>query len=94
MLVSAPAEPADVAFLLKMLPSLEQQEKGSSARLLGALRAPFVVVSFPTESLGGREKGMRVHYASFADNIAQEYGCLAATIEHPSETFYVLERRV
>ena len=59
---AAQADPADVALLLKTSSTLERQEKGSTARLVEALRAPFVVVSFAVKSLGGREKGMPAHY--------------------------------
>jgi len=51
-----------VALLLKMSPSLEQQQAGATLRLLALIRAPFVVVSFAVKSLGGREKGMMAHY--------------------------------
>ncbi|MBN1138203.1 MAG: methyltransferase, partial [Anaerolineae bacterium] len=56
------ADPAGVALLLKTSPTLERQEKESTARLVEALPAPFVVVSFAVKSLGGREKGMPAHY--------------------------------
>jgi len=62
VLCDPPAERADVAFLLKTLPSLERQEEGAGRRVLGALGARHVVVSFPVASLGGRDKGMREHY--------------------------------
>lgn len=93
VLASEPAEPADLVFLLKMLPCLEQQEKGSGARLLSGLRAPFVVVSFPNESLGGRAKGMRAHYAAVMEQVASGLGGGLVRIEHEPETFYVLCRK-
>jgi 16S rRNA (guanine(1405)-N(7))-methyltransferase len=62
LLCEPPASPVDVALLLKTSTTLEQQEEGAPLRLLRALSAPFVVVSFPIRSLGGREKGMATHY--------------------------------
>lgn len=62
ILCRTPDEPADVAFLLKTLPGLERQEKGAAHRVLAALEARHIVVSFPAASLGGREKGMRGNY--------------------------------
>jgi 16S rRNA (guanine(1405)-N(7))-methyltransferase len=62
VLSHAPEDPADVAFLLKMSPSLECQEPGATLRLLQQLTPPWVVVSFAVKSLGGREKGMAQHY--------------------------------
>jgi 16S rRNA (guanine(1405)-N(7))-methyltransferase len=57
-----PAEPADLALLLKSSTCLERQEAGSTLYLLDHLRVRYVVVSFPVKSLGRREKGMVEHY--------------------------------
>lgn len=62
ILVHPPEDAADLAFLLKMSPSLERQESGATLQLLELLGTPFVVVSFAIKSLGGREKGMVDHY--------------------------------
>jgi 16S rRNA (guanine(1405)-N(7))-methyltransferase len=62
-LVSAPPqEQVDVALALKVLPPLEQIDKNSSLRLLRALNARTLIVSFPARSLGGRNKGMAENY--------------------------------
>ena len=71
ILAHPPTDPADVALLLKTSSTLERQEKGSTARLVEALRAPFVVVSFAVKSLGGREKGMPARYRRQFQAIAQ-----------------------
>lgn len=64
-LVSAPPqEQVDVAFAFKVLPPLEQIDKGSSLNLLRALNANTIIVSFPARSLGGRNKGMAENYES------------------------------
>lgn len=55
-------EPADVALLLKCLPCLEQLDPAAGQRLLDALPARCLIVSFPVRSLGGRSKGMAAHY--------------------------------
>jgi 16S rRNA (guanine(1405)-N(7))-methyltransferase len=57
-----PARRAQVTFLLKTLPCLEQLEKGAGLRLLDAIPSPYILVSFPVSSLGGRPKGMRTNY--------------------------------
>ena len=62
ILCHPPEMEADVALLLKTGPSLERQEKGATLRLLQALKAPFIVVSFSVKSLGGGEKGMAANY--------------------------------
>lgn len=49
---------ADVALLLKTLPLLEHTRRGAGRDLLHMINAPYLVVSFPTRSLGGRNVGM------------------------------------
>lgn len=64
-LVSAPPqEPVDVAFVLKVLPPLEQIDKNSGLNLLRALNAKTIIVSFPARSLSGRDKRMAENYES------------------------------
>jgi 16S rRNA (guanine(1405)-N(7))-methyltransferase len=66
-----PTEPADLALVLKAIPCLEQLDKSAGSRLLDALNAPYLLVSFPARSLGGRQRGMVGHYgAHFAALIA------------------------
>ena len=57
-----PQETADLALLLKTLPCLEQVEKGSAARVLDAVQARHMLISYPVSSLGGRRKGMVATY--------------------------------
>lgn len=54
--------PVDLALALKLLPVLEQIERGAAVRLLDALDAPYVLVSYPVHTLGGRRKGMGAAY--------------------------------
>ncbi|MDE2125548.1 MAG: hypothetical protein KGJ62_03075 [Armatimonadetes bacterium] len=56
-------EPADVALMLKLLPALERLEPGSAIRLMRNVPAPALVVSFPTTSLGGAQRGMDQNYS-------------------------------
>jgi 16S rRNA (guanine(1405)-N(7))-methyltransferase len=73
LLFEPPVQEADLALLLKVVPTLELQRKGASRMLLESLRAAHVVVSFTTVNLGAvpREKGMRAFYKDmFCDMIA------------------------
>lgn len=62
ILSQPPAEPADLALILKTLPCLEQAEKGAAARLLQTIQARHLLISYPAQSLGGRGKGMVENY--------------------------------
>lgn len=54
---------ADMVWLFKTLPCLEQQDKGAALRFLQSLNVPWLVVSYPTQSLGGKNKGMAENYS-------------------------------
>ncbi|HOZ48487.1 MAG TPA: 16S rRNA methyltransferase [Candidatus Hydrogenedentes bacterium] len=88
-LVATPDIDVDMVLLLKALPCLEQQEKGASLRLIRALKSRWTVVSFPTHSLGGRQKGMADHYARFMEGLASELGCDVFTWTVRNEAFYL-----
>ncbi len=85
------AQRADVVLLLKTLPCLERQEAGAALRLLRSLSARLVVISFPAQSLGGREKGMRAHYETFAATLIEELGARAQRLDYPTETLHLLQ---
>ena len=55
-------EKAQVAFLLKTIPCLEQVDKNIGLPLLESIRADHILVSFPAASLSGRKKGMPAYY--------------------------------
>lgn len=61
---SPPTQTADLALVLKTIPCLEQIDKDAGGRLLDALNVRHMLVSFPAQSLGGREKGMVAYYES------------------------------
>jgi 16S rRNA (guanine(1405)-N(7))-methyltransferase len=87
-----PEEP-DIVFLFKILPCLEQQEKGVGLRLVRDLPGKTVIVSFPGKSLGGKNKGMQGHYGAFLDQLLSGLAAAARTVEFPSETFFIVTRK-
>ncbi|MGH2518957.1 MAG: tRNA-guanine transglycosylase, partial [Chloroflexota bacterium] len=88
----AMAQPADVAFLLKLLPTLEQIRFGAGADALAACRAPILVVSFPARSLGGRQGGLARPYERWFLAQPLVAGAQLDRFELPSELVYVLRR--
>ncbi len=70
---ACPTQGADVAFLLKAIPCLEQLDPLAGRRLLETIRADHLVVSFPAASLGGKKKGMVINYeAHFVDMVGNK----------------------
>lgn len=90
LLVCLPEHQVDVALLLKVLPCLEQQEKGAGMRVLQGLEAKHIVASFPARSIGGRDKGMVAHYDGVLRQMAEALHRQVCALAFPGETFYVL----
>jgi 16S rRNA (guanine(1405)-N(7))-methyltransferase len=91
LMVHPPSVRADAVLLLKVLPCLEQQEKGASKKLLDTLQARAFVLSFPTKSLGGRDKGMARHYDDFVSALLEGRACRVSRFEIGLEAFYVVK---
>lgn len=87
-----PSETVDLALVLKFLPVMEQSQKGSGLELLRTLKARYIVVSFPTRTLGGHGKGMEATYETwFLERVAQEDWSIR-TLRFPTELCFVLSR--
>lgn len=95
ILVSLPQEEeeADVVFLLKTLPCLEQQEKGISEKLISSLKTKYMVISFPSKSLTGKAKGMAGHYGRFISGILEKMGLGYFKMEYANEVFYIVGKK-
>ena len=89
LLATDPDQEADLVFLLKTLPCLEQQEKGCGEGILRKLRTPIVVMSFPAYSIGGREKGMRSTYAQWGADLCIRLSWQAETLHTANEVFLI-----
>jgi 16S rRNA (guanine(1405)-N(7))-methyltransferase len=69
VLQTVPKHKVDLALLLKSIPCLEQVDKAAVERLLDRIEADFLLISFPVHSLGGRERGMSINYATRFDEL-------------------------
>lgn len=87
-----PHDMVDLALLLKMSPSLERQEPGSTLWLMERLNAPRLVVSFAVKSLGGREKGMRDQYERQFSQLVENRGWLVEKLVFETELVFVVKR--
>jgi 16S rRNA (guanine(1405)-N(7))-methyltransferase len=88
-----PGAEADVALLLKSVPCLEQQSAGSAARVLDALHARHIVISFPTRSLGGAGKGMITTYRGVMERLMAGGKWSARELLFPLELVFVVDTR-
>lgn len=88
LLQGAPSQSADVAFLFKTIPCLEQFDKTVGRRLLTEIEAPVLFVSFPAQSLSGRSKGMTGHYARHFYELIAGAGWRVEEFAFPTELVF------
>lgn len=87
-----PAEVGDLAFVMKLVPCLEQREKGSSIRLLRGLSVRHLVVTFPVKSLGGRSKHMSSFYSQLFNDMVSKYEWEAVKLPIQRELVFVVDK--
>lgn len=86
-----PPVTVEVALLMKLLPTLEQQEKGSGARILRGLDSAVAVVTFPLSTLSGREVGMEDHYRRYMENLLADLALHSEQFTLGNELIYFVE---
>lgn len=87
-----PACQAQVAFLLKTIPCLEQVDKEIGARLLDGIPADHLLVSFPARSLGGRSKGMLRNYEAHFWELVSGKSWRVQRFVFPGELAFLISR--
>jgi len=93
LLTEIPRQKVELAIMLKLLPILDQVDPKASKRLLESIQANHFLISYPSKSLGGREKGMKQTYAQhFARLIEGESFSSIQHFEFPNETVYLLSK--
>ena len=92
LVAEPPRQHADLAMVLKLLPTLEAIERGAGTRLLYALQARHLLVSFPARSLGGRTNGLAAQHASRFLALAQGHGWAVRQITFPCEVAFLVDR--
>ena len=92
ILQTIPVKNVDLALVLKVLPCLEQLEKHSGMALLERIQAPFIIVSFPMQSLGGKEKGMGSNYADWFTSCITEKDWEFESLQFPTELVFLVRK--
>jgi 16S rRNA (guanine(1405)-N(7))-methyltransferase len=85
-----PPHHVDVAFMLKALPCLEQVDKSAVPRLLEAISADHLVVSFPTQHLGSRRRPLPSTYEARFRAVAASKGWPITRFAFPNELVFVV----
>ncbi len=89
---AVPKRRFDMALLLKLLPLLERQRGGAARDVMNAVNAAWLVCSFPTRTLGGRNVGMAANYAEWMEGHLPEGFAAEGRFETGNELFYILRK--
>jgi 16S rRNA (guanine(1405)-N(7))-methyltransferase len=87
-----PTQKFDLVLALKVIPCLEQLDRDFGVKLLRTLATPYLVVSFPVASLGGRVHGMARHYEQHFLEICSEKDWKSEKIRFSSELVFLLHK--
>jgi len=82
----------DVVFMFKVLPLLEKQQHGSAIEIIEKQKCRYLVVSFPTKSISGKERGMIGFYCEQFEKSAKTSGWHAEKLLFPQEIVFVVKR--
>lgn len=91
LVAGPPPIEADVALLLKTLPCLQHQTPDLGT-LLDRTRAKWLVVSFPTKSLGHIAKGMPTTYKAMFADLTSNRPWPTTELTFPSELVYIVHK--
>ena len=67
-------------------------DKQAGERLLDAINARYLVISFPAKSLGGRDKGMVENYGERFTGLVKGKGWGMEQIAFESELVFIVEK--
>jgi len=90
IITETPRQYADVAFLFKLLPVVENQKPWRGFELINELNAEKIIVTYPLKSLGGRAKGMDRHYPEVFESSLSDGFEIIGKKEFGNELVYVL----
>ncbi len=91
LIAAPPANSTDIAFLFKTLPCLQHQTD-ELLPILDKIQANWLIISFPTRSLGNRNKGMTATYRAFLQNLINPRPWKTQELLLPSELIYVVRK--
>ncbi len=83
---------SDITFFLKVIPLLERQEKGVALKILKKQNSKFLVVSFPTKSISGKQKGMIDFYSKQFQDLIKDQPWKTKRLLFESELVFIIKK--
>ena len=93
IVAETPPQKCDIAFLFKLIPTIEACKKGRGAEIMEGIDAKYIAVSFPARTLCGKNIGMAENYAGFFErDMDRGKFTIAGKKLFENELVYVLKR--
>lgn len=80
----------DCLFLFKVVPLLELQEKGFTYKLISGLEKKTVIITFPLQTLSGRQDNRKEQYQSLIEEICKKCHRNFTSFLIPNESVFIL----
>ncbi len=93
LILNPPDEEADITLMMKLLPVLETQKSGAARKILESVKSRYMLVTFPTRTLGGKKVGMEKHYTEWFEEKIPENIHVIDRFVIGNELAYTLERK-
>ncbi|GAB4517315.1 MAG: 16S rRNA methyltransferase [Anaerolineae bacterium] len=87
-----PSQSVDLALVIKAIPCLQHLDKYIGDKLLNGIDCRYIVVSFPAQSIGGREKGMVTHYTGMFEALLADHEWQVRRHVFATELVFVIEK--
>lgn len=87
-----PEAEADLALMMKLIPTLDRIKPGLGMEVLEKVSAPITAVTFPTRSLGGRDKSMERNYSESFEAELNKRGWPYSRIGIGRELAYIVRK--
>ena len=87
-----PQEQFQLGLILKTIPCLQQIDKNIGKRIINELNCENLLVSFPAQSLTGKNKGMREFYSVHFQSLLDESAWQSTIFSYPNEQAFLLRK--
>jgi 16S rRNA (guanine(1405)-N(7))-methyltransferase len=87
-----PSEKAQIGFVLKTIPCLEQIDKSIGSKIIQNLQCENLLVSFPSQSLTGKQKGMRQFYSEHFQTLLKDTNLKSTTFSFQNEQAFLIQK--
>ena len=92
ILCDIPDNKVDVTFLFKILPLIEQQRKDYTINIMNNINSEYIIVTFPTRSVTGKNKGMKEYYCDYFENLIKDNFKVLKAINFVNELVYIIKK--